>query len=64
MSGIVNRQEWLRQRISHLETLLTGEISDEDRSAAEAALAEAREQLRQGRGWRHWLLWGARPPSP
>jgi hypothetical protein len=63
VSGIVDRREWLRQRVRHLETFLEGDISDEQRAAAEAALAEAREQLSHGRNWRRWLLWGARPPT-
>jgi hypothetical protein len=61
-SGIIDRREWLRQRVRHLETFLEGDISDEQRASAEAALEDARDQLRYRPAWFRWLLGGGHLP--
>lgn len=47
----VERREWTRKRIAFLEELLHSELSDQQRSAAEAELAQLKTQRRGVLGW-------------
>jgi hypothetical protein len=51
MPGVINRRQWLRQRIRHLEELLRDDPAPEQRELIEAELAQARQEIRRSYGW-------------
>ena len=57
MSGVIDGRRWLRQRIQHLEAVLSDNPPPEQRPLLEADLAAARAELRRSGGWRRWLWW-------
>ncbi len=59
MAGIIDGREWLRERIDHLEVmlsddLLTDGLGTDQRDAVEAELARLREELGRSRRRRRW----------
>lgn len=61
MSGVIDGHQWLRDRVEHLESLLTDNLSTNQREAVEAELARVREELGRSRRRRRWaFLWGGR----
>jgi hypothetical protein len=64
--AVVNGDRWISQRLAHLQELLAGEVSDEQRKAIEAEIAVLSKErgfvlggLRLPRFFRRW-----RKPEP
>lgn len=63
VSGIIDGRRWLAERQRHLEAELGKDLTDDERSAAEAELAQIRTEAHNHRRRAWWrLFWGVRPP--
>ncbi len=64
MAGIIDGRRWLETRLAHLEEQLHDEngLSEADRKAIEAEMAEIKAELATSRRrFRRFILWGGRP---
>ena len=62
MAGIIDGRQWVKARLEHLQGLLDGDPTDEERAAIEAEMAQLQTESAAGRRrFGRWLLWGGRP---